>query len=76
MSFTQKKFECLAPLNQKKKFAYAIREYLDGRQPLCYVSDMLEWYCHSAECGDYRLERFRELSAVRDRANGAGREAY
>jgi tRNA G18 (ribose-2'-O)-methylase SpoU len=50
MSFTQKKFECLAPLNQKKKFAYAIREYLDGRQPLCYVSDMLEWYCHSVEC--------------------------
>ena len=50
MSFTQKKFEYLAPLNQKKKFAYAIREYLNGRQPLCYVSDMLGWYCHSAEC--------------------------
>ncbi len=48
MSFTQNKFSSLSPLNQKKKFAYAISEYLDGRQPLSYISDMLSWYNHSA----------------------------
>ncbi len=43
MSFTQKKFQSLSPLNQKKKFAFAIREYLENKQPLEYVQTMLSW---------------------------------
>ena len=44
MSFTQNKFISLSTLNQKKKLAFAVREYLDGEQPLEYVTDMLGWY--------------------------------
>ena len=50
MSFSQSKFLTLSPLNQKKKLAYAIREYLDSRQPLSYISDMLGWYMHAVGC--------------------------
>ena len=43
MAFTKQKFQSLSPLNQKKKFAFAIREYLENKQPLEYVQAMLSW---------------------------------
>ena len=43
MSFTQKKFQSLSPLNQKKKLAFAVLEYLDGRHPSEYVQTMFGW---------------------------------
>ncbi|MBP5706961.1 MAG: hypothetical protein J6W76_06715 [Spirochaetales bacterium] len=43
MAFTKQKFISLSPLNQKKKLAFAVLEYLDGRQPLEYVQTMLSW---------------------------------
>ena len=43
MAFTKQKFQSLSSLNQKKKLAFAVLEYLDGRQPLEYVQTMLSW---------------------------------
>ncbi len=43
MAFTKQKFQSLSSLNQKKKFAFAIREYLENKQPLEYVQTMLSW---------------------------------
>lgn len=51
MSFSQKKFLSLSLLNQKKKLAYSIRQYLDGRQPLSYISGMLGWYRQTVGSG-------------------------
>ena len=43
MAFTKQKFQSLSSLNQKKKIAFAIREYLENKQPLEYVQTMLSW---------------------------------
>ena len=44
MGFTEKKFLSLAPLNRTKKLAFAVREFLYGREELAYVEDLLHWY--------------------------------
>ena len=51
MGFTEKKFLSLSPLNRTKKFAFALREFLYGREELKYIEDLLLWYnaCLSPE---------------------------
>lgn len=44
MGFTEKKFLSLTPLNRTKKLAFALREFLYGREKRVYVEDLLRWY--------------------------------
>jgi tRNA G18 (ribose-2'-O)-methylase SpoU len=44
MAFTEKKFLSLSPLNRTKKLAFAIREFLDGREESVYIEELLCWY--------------------------------